>query len=199
MRTTVATLLGVLVAACGGGGEGSPLPQDASTGVVGAASPQAERQSGCTHQHVYVTVERLLVQKSGSNTSDGLWMDFKLALPRQIDLLNLADAGVFESLGVPLLPLGDHDQVRLVLTKDGHSVQPDAGPAVMLEAPDGVPSGLQLRGAWKGTPGPRLDLVLPDDFSCEQIVQAAGPGVYRLQPTLKVHVKEAQTEPTPAN
>jgi len=197
MRTFISTLLVALVGACGGGGEGAPFQDVASTGGAGAARQEAGSQKGCTHQHIYLTVERLRVQKASADGSNGVWMDFILPLPRQIDLLNLNDAGVLESLGVPLLPLGEYQEVRLVLASEGHAVQPANGPTVALDVPSGAQSGLKLQGAWKGTPGPKLDLVLADTFSCDQVVQAGTSGVYRLKPTLQVQVRGVQMPQEP--
>lgn len=185
MRTISITLLVALVAC----GEGARFAAEASTGALGAARQEPGSQRACTHQHIYLTAEKLRVMKASSNAGEGIWMDFVLPLPRQIDLLNLSEAGVFESLGVPLLALGDYQEVRLVLASGGHAVQPASGPAVTLEVTSDAQAELKLQGAWQGTPGEKLDLVLQGTFSCDQVVQAAPSGVYRLTPTLQVQVR----------
>jgi hypothetical protein len=183
--TGVAALALASLVACGGGG-GDSTP--AAPGTLRLAMTDAP---SCGYDHVYVTVDRVRVNQSGSaSDSDSGWSEIVLAAPKRIDLLSLTN-GVFEELGQTQLPAGNYSQVRLVLVDNAgnnqlaNAVQPTGGALVALNTPSAQQSGLKLKTSFAVQSGQVSDLLLDFD-ACRSVVVAGGSGSYNLKPVLTV-------------
>jgi hypothetical protein len=147
----------------------------------------------CAYDHVFVTVEKVGVHKSGTaSDSDAGWTEITLSPPRKIDLRTL-DNGVLEELGTTPLPAGQYSQVRLVLASNSgtgttslaNSVQPTGGTLTALATPSGQQSGLKLQAHIDVAAGQTTDLLLDFD-ACKSVVKAGNSGQFILKPVLTV-------------
>lgn len=186
----VATVAAALLAAACGGGGGGQVPQ----GSVRVALTDAP---ACGYDHVYVTVERVRLHKSGgADDAQGGWEEIVLEAPRRLDLLELTN-GTLEELGQIDVPAGSYNQIRLVLAANGGSaplanaVQPTGGSLVPLRTPSAQQSGLKLKSKFEVQENGLADLVLDFD-ACRSVVLAGGSGGYNLKPVLSLS-KRVQT------
>lgn len=178
----VSLILMALVASCGGGG------QDGAGSAAAIATPQMARAvaPSCRYDHVYVTVEKILINQGAGQT------EVVLPSPRRIDLVGLSN-GVLEALGTAPLPAGHYTAVRLVLTSNSTSasasmanaVQPTGGSLTPLSTPSAQQSGLKLQADFDVAAGQRADLILDPD-ACASVVKAGNSGKYVLNPVLSV-------------
>jgi hypothetical protein len=176
-----------LLAACGGGGDGTS-PQ--ANGTLHVALTDAP---ACGFDEVNVTVQKIRVHQSASaNENDSGWTDITLSPARKINLLDLTN-GALEELGQTPLAAGHYTQLRLVLDPNtgsgmANSVVLTTDPAnsteIPLVTPSAVQSGIKLVNGFDVEAGQRVDLVLDFD-ACKSIV-ARGNGKYGLKPVVKV-------------
>lgn len=184
LRWAALGLIASTLAACGGGGGDT-----ASQGTLKLAMTDAP---ACGYEHVYVTVNKVMVSQSSSadpaNGSSG-WYELPYSKAgTQIDLLNLTN-GVLEELGSVPLPAGSYEQVRLVLApntgaKLANSVV-SGGTEYALDTPSATTSGLKLQAHFDVTGGQLADLVLDFDV-CKSVVKAGNSGKYNLKPVVSV-------------
>src|SRR5450759_722758 len=179
----MASLLAVLVSACGGGGGGgdaAPAP-----GTLGVSLTDAP---ACGYDAVNVTVIKVRVhQSSSASDTDAGWTDITLNPARKINLLSLSN-GVLNNLGETPLTAGHYTQLRLVLDPNtavglANSVVPSGGVETALVTPSAVQSGIKLVNEFDVASGQRVDLVLDFD-ACRSIVKR-GNGTYALKPVIK--------------
>ena len=173
-----------LLAACGGGSDGSSTAAPGSLGVSMTDAPS------CGYDAVNVTVNKVRVHQSTSaNENDAGWTDITLNPARKINLLNLTN-GVLEELGRTPLPAGQYSQLRLVLdTNPGTSlansvIVSGTTKEISLDTPSAVQSGIKLTHAFTVASGQSVDLVLDFD-ACKSIV-TKGNGAYALKPVVNV-------------
>jgi len=175
-----------MLAACGGGGGGTP-----ATGTLSVALTDAS--CGGEFSAVNITVNRVRVHQSDSAGEGAAgWSDIDINPPRKINLLTLMN-GVLEELGQTRLPAGHYTQVRLVLERNtgmnafNNSVVPtsglNAGTEVSLDTPSGVQSGIKLIHEFTVDPDELEDLVL--DFDACRSVVVRGDGTYGLKPVIR--------------
>jgi hypothetical protein len=175
-----------VLAACGGGGGSS---ESGSLRVALTDAPS------CGYDHVYVTVEKVRVHKSGSaSDSEGGWTELAVSPARRIDLLDLTN-GVLEELGTVQLSTGKYSQIRLVLASNtgtgassvANAIQLTGDSTVIpLNTPSGQQSGLKLQAHFDVVAGQTADIVLDFD-ACKSIVKAGNSGnKYNLKPVLSV-------------
>ncbi len=181
--------LGVVVTAflagCGSSGGGG-TPQ---AGVLGVSMTDAP---ACGYDQVNVTVSKVRVHQSDSaNDNAAGWADITLNSPKKINLLDLKDALVLETLGETSLAAGHYTQLRLVLVPNSQSeplnnsvVPSGTTTEIALVTPSAVQSGVKLIHQFTVDPGQRVDLLLDFD-ACKSIVQT-GNGKYILKPVIKV-------------
>lgn len=178
--------------ACGGGGgggsTGAPAPTPAST--LGTLSVAMTDAPACGFDAVYVTVNKVRVNKSaGASETDGGWTDITLSPAKKINLLNLTN-GVTEVLGQTQLEAGRYTQMRLVLDANAsgtaNTVVPSTGSKTEqpLDTPSAVQSGIKLVGDIDVTAGAKTDVVI--DFDACKSVLTKGNGKYSLKPVLKI-------------
>lgn len=173
-----------LVAACGGGGGSS----SAGTGTLRLALTDAP---ACGYDHVWVTVEKVRVHKSGdAGESDGGWSEVLLAAPQRIDLLEYTNGNTLP-LGETQLPSGTYTQMRLVLAANGNAapfanaIQPTGGSETALDTPSAQQSGLKLNVDMAVPANQVADFVLDFD-ACRSFVRAGNSGKYLLKPVIRV-------------
>jgi len=182
----VGLLVTVFVAGCGGDGGGSTQP-----GTLGVSMTDAP---ACGFDEVNVTVSKLRVHQS-DNASENTagWADITLNPPKKINLLDLKDALVLETLGETSLAAGHYTQLRLVLVPNSNNHNPPFNNSVVLSAthgeialdtPSAVQSGIKLIHQFDVASGQRVDLLLDFD-ACKSIV-TRGNGTYALKPVIKV-------------
>jgi hypothetical protein len=173
-----------MLAACGGGG--GDASADGTLRVALTDAPSC-------YEHVYITVEKVRVHKSGSAAdTDGGWSEIVLSPAKRIDLLELTN-GVLEELGTTPLPAGQYSQVRLVLASNSgtgtssvaNAVQPIGGTLTPLATPSGQQSGLKMQAHFDVPAGQLADLVLDFD-ACKSVVKAGNSGQYNLKPVVSV-------------
>jgi hypothetical protein len=169
-----------LLAACGGSGENG-------TGTLQVALTDAP---ACGFDNVNITVSKVRVhQNAAAGEADGGWSEIVLNPARKIDLLNLTN-GVLEELGQTSLPVGNYNQMRLVLTPNtgstplANSVVPTNGTEIALDTPSAVQSGIKLNGDFEVAEGATTELTLDFD-ACKSIV-TRGNGSYGLKPVVRI-------------
>jgi hypothetical protein len=176
-----------VLAACGGGGGGGSADGTLRVALTDAPS---------CYEHVFVTVEKVRVHKSGGAAdSDAGWSEIILSPPRKIDLPTLTN-GVLEELGTTALPAGQYSQVRLVLASNSgtgtatmaNSVQPFGGALTALDTPSGQQSGLKMQVHFEVVAGQTVDLVLDFD-ACKSVVKAGNSGKFILKPVVSVFAR----------
>jgi Domain of unknown function (DUF4382) len=171
---TAATLV-----ACGGGG---------SSAAMGTLQLAMTDSPGCGYDHVYVTVNKIRVNKSATATdSDSGWQEITVAAPQKIDLLGLTN-GVLQELGSLPMPAGRYEQVRLVLSSASlaNSLVLSGTPTeIALNTPSGQQSGYKLQAHFDVTGNQVADMVLDFD-ACKSIVRAGNSGNYNLKPVVAV-------------
>jgi uncharacterized membrane protein len=180
----VGLLVTVFVAGCGSDGGGSTQP-----GTMGVSMTDAP---ACGFDEVNVTVSKVRVHQSDNASENAAgWTDITLNPPRKINLLDLKDALVLETLGETSLAAGHYTQLRLVLIPNSGSqplansvVQSGIPGEIALDTPSAVHSGIKLIHQFDVASGQRVDLLLDFD-ACKSIVKR-GNGTYALKPVIKV-------------
>ena len=173
------------LAACGGGGSGSPV---AETGTLRVALTDAP---ACGYDSVNITVEKVRVhQSSTANDSDAGWSDVVLSPARRINLLNLTN-GVLDELGQVPLPTGKYTQLRMILADNtnanplANSVKPTGSAEVALKTPSGQQSGVKANINIDIAANKLADFVI-DFNACKSVVLAGNSGQYLLKPVVTV-------------
>lgn len=175
------TLLFMALAAACGGGSGS----DSAVAVSIATAQMARAVApSCGYEHVYVTVEKVLIDQVSGST------EVTLPSPRRIDLVGLRN-GVLVALGTAPLAAGHYTQVRLVLAANSTSGSGSMANAVLatggsltpLSTPSAQQSGLKLQANFDVAAGQRADLILDPD-SCQLVNKAGNSGKYLLNPVV---------------
>jgi len=170
-----------VLAGCGGGDDGGSAAQ---TGTLHVAMTDAP---SCGFDHVYITVSQVRVNANANAAdNDAGWSTISLATPQKIDLLSLTN-GVLADLGQTALPVGQYQQVRLVLQQNqgnnlANSVVPTGGAEQALATPSATQSGYKIIQPFTVQPNTLVDLVL-DFNACKSIVQR-GNGSYALKPVV---------------
>ena len=184
LRWVAAAGAAAVLAACGGGGGDSSADGTLRVALTDAPS---------CYEHVYVTVEKVRVHKSGSaSDTDAGWSEIAVSPAKRVDLLDLTN-GVLEELGTTPLPAGRYSQIRLVLASNSgtgtsslaNAVQPIGGALTPLDTPSGQQSGLKLQAHFDVVAGQMADLVLDFD-ACKSVVTAGNTGGYNLKPVISV-------------
>lgn len=182
-----ACVVAVLAACGGGGGDGGSA---GGTGTLRVAMTDAP---SCGYDNVFVTVERVMVHKSGAaGDSDAGWETITLSPARRIDLLNLTN-GVLEELGSTTLPAGTYSQVRLVLAENTPAapfanairLTGGGGAQIALDTPSAQQSGLKMQANFTVGTGQLADIVIDFD-ACASVVKRGNTGQYNLKPVLRV-------------
>lgn len=171
-----------LVAACGGGSDGT------STGTMRLSLTDAP---ACGYANVFVTVEKVRVhQSSAAGENDAGWSELVLATPQRIDLLTLTN-GALLPLGQIELPAGSYTQMRLVLAANtattplANSITPTGGVETALTTPSGQQSGLKMNVNLTVPAGQVADFAIDFD-ACKSFVRAGNSGNIHLKPVLSV-------------
>ncbi|MDZ7660368.1 DUF4382 domain-containing protein [Fodinibius sp.] len=133
------------------------------------------------YDEVNVFIER--VEVNNSENDEG-WVEINS--PQQsYDLLELTN-GATEVLGSAELPAGTYNQIRLILSSDGHSVVVD-GEKHSMFVPSGEQTGIKLNVNAEIEPDITYTLLLDFDAARSVVVtgnQQAGEG-YLLKPVIK--------------
>ena len=211
----------LIVISCGGGSSSLQSPMMGTVSVSISDPPSCAVPSGTTNMapgsfsSVWVTIVSVKAHISATAAANSSgWQELAPQLnsaPMQVDLLNLPNGGqcLLETLGSAQLPVGDYQQIRLILLANAAtSNQPSANACASLgnvfncvqdstglhtldlssEAQTGlkIPPGQIMGGPLHVTAGQSVDLNIDFD-ACSSIV-AQGNGVFRLKPTLTAGV-----------
>ncbi|HET8864208.1 MAG TPA: DUF4382 domain-containing protein [Gracilimonas sp.] len=130
-----------------------------------------------SYDEVNVFIESVEVNKSSDEEG---WIT--VGSPQQVfDLLELTN-GVLQPLGEIELEVGTYEQVRLILSQDGHSVVVD-GQSHDMFIPSGAQTGIKLNV--NAEIEADIDYVLLLDFDASRSVVVTGNQNYLLQPVIK--------------
>lgn len=183
LSTSFAFFLAVAVifTGCDDSGTGS----DGSMGTMTVEMTDAPIDSA---DAVNVHIERVEVQAQDSEGEEGEWII--LSEPQQsYNLLELVN-GATEVIGTKELEPGTYEQIRLILSTDGHSVVVD-NTEYSMTVPSGAQTGIKLN--IDAEIQPDIEYVLLLDFDASRSVVAAGqPGnaqKYLLKPVIKAKEK----------
>ena len=212
---------------CGGGSSSLQSPNMGTVSVSISDPPSCAAPAGTTNMapgsfsSVWVTIVSVKAHISATaDANSSGWQELAPQLnsaPMQVDLLNLPNGGqcLLETLGSAQLPVGDYQQIRLILLANAAtSNQPSTNACALLgnvfncvqnstgcptptclhaldlssEAQTGlkIPPGQIMGGPLHVTAGQSVDLNIDFD-ACSSIV-AQGNGVFRLKPTLTAGV-----------
>jgi hypothetical protein len=179
---------GFMLQACSGGGGSGTTP-------MGSAQVSLTDAPG-DFDHVWITVKEVLFHTSdAAGPNDAGWLKYPLTTPVTVDLLTL-DGKVGNAIwGNITLPVGNYQQIRLLLVGNGATLAPSAqsagltynnevvvGPTISpLRIPD-VSHGIKLNGAFSITFGGTLRLAI--DFDAGHDVIDLENGEYVLKPRL---------------
>jgi len=183
LRTFAVAIGLAMMAACGGGGDGTG---DVGTGTLRVALTDAS--CATEFSQVNITVSRVRVHRSASiGESAAGWSDLEIAPPRRINLLDLMN-GALEELGEIRLRALEYAQIRLVLERDSlgpltNSVVPNGGGEKPLDTPSAVQSGIKLNHTFTVAGSEITDLVLDFD-ACRSLVSRSD-GTYGLKPVVR--------------
>ncbi|MHB8950713.1 MAG: DUF4382 domain-containing protein [Rhodoferax sp.] len=195
LRNSKLALGGMLVAglaACGGGG-GDSASAD-SSGTLRLALTDAP---ACGYDAVNVTIEKVRIHQSGSaSDNDGGWSEIVMNPALRVDLLKLQNGDLAE-LGELTLPVGNYNQMRLVLAEN--STSPTVAPAnsvvlssdpskaeIALKTPSGQQSGVKAKQFSLTIAPNQLANFVIDFDACKSVVVAGNSGQYLLKPQLSV-------------
>ncbi|CAG0978579.1 hypothetical protein ANAEL_01602 [Anaerolineales bacterium] len=187
-------ILALLLAGCGGGGGGGGSASS-STGVVKVSLTDAPTTE---LDHVWITVKEIRFHMSGSceDPDDGGWLRYALPAPVTLDLAALNN-GTWDTLWSGLaLPVGNYQQIRLILAGTNDPLTPSADVKGLLynnqvydngsPYPLVIPAaknGIKLIGSFNVTSATPLHIVI--DFDVTHDVVETGSGKYILKPRLK--------------
>ena len=167
----LASLVAVLIAACGGSTE-------EGAGTLGISLTDAP---ACGFDAVNVTVSSVRIRNQSG------WADMRLNPTRKINLLDLNN-GALENLGEISLMSGHYTQLRLVLDTRQSSansvVLTGTSIEIPLDTPSAAQSGIKLNYEFDVVADQRIDLVM-DFNACKSIVKR-GNGSYLLKPVIKM-------------
>lgn len=185
-KLSIPSALGLtaLLAACGGGGDGSST-------ALGSVQVSLTDAPSCGYDQVNVTVSKVRIhQSAGANESESGWHDIAIEPAKKINLLTLTN-GILQDLGKTTLPAGRYTQVRLVLTPNSTAtpmansvVLEGTGTEVAIETPSAVQSGIKLNHSFDVAANAQVDLVLDFD-ACKSIVTKGNDG-FLLKPVIGV-------------
>ncbi len=166
-------ILSVILAGCDSTGAGA-------TGGTGTLEVKLH-DAPANYEKVNVFIERVEVNNEADDTG---WVEINS--PQQTyDLLELTN-GATEILGSKELPAGTYEQIRLILSRDSHSVMVD-GTQHSMFVPSGAQTGIKLNVNAEIEEGITYTLLL--DFDASRSVVEAGnqqSGVrYLLKPVIK--------------
>ncbi|MDX1637585.1 MAG: DUF4382 domain-containing protein [Balneolaceae bacterium] len=174
LRYAIVLLLGIgfLTAACDNGGTGA----DSNLGTLEVRLHDAP----ASYDAVNVYVERVEINRE---ESDEGWMT--ISEPRQTyNLLELTN-GAYAVLGDTTLEAGTYNQIRLILSSDGHSVVID-GQEKSMKVPSGSNTGIKLNVNAEIEEDLQYTLLL--DFDASRSVVKRGRGQanpeYLLKPVI---------------
>lgn len=166
----------VSLVSCGGGGGGS----DSGSGTVSMNITDAKPTLPAGVEHVYVTIDGVLVHKSG-----GDWILLTLThSPYEIDLLQYTSGNTATLVPPATLTTGHYTQVRLSVSSarmvtSSNDTIPLTIPSDSLKTDKTFDFQVTAGGG----------VVLTVDFDLSQSIVAAGSGAYQLKPVL--HLIEA--------
>lgn len=172
----------LILVGCGGSGTGTN-----ASGETGTMEVQLH-DAPTNYEEVNVFIERVEI----NNTEDDSGWE-EISSPEQTyDLLELTN-GATEVLGSKELPVGTYEQIRLILSSDGHSVVVDGSEHSMF-VPSGAQTGIKLNVNAEIKPDITYTLLL--DFDASRSVVERGneqSGIdYLLKPVISAS-NEAET------
>jgi hypothetical protein len=185
IRAFAASSVALVLAACGGGGEGGT---GSSMGTMRVSLTDAP---SCGYDAVNVSIEKVRVHASASaGDADGGWYDIVVSPTHRVDLMTLTN-GVLDELGQVALPAGKYTQMRLVLADNGasqpfaNSVVPSGAAETALDTPSAQQSGLKMNVDIDIPADKVADFVIDFDV-CKSVVKRGNSGRYNLKPVLSV-------------
>ncbi|MCX7600170.1 MAG: DUF4382 domain-containing protein, partial [Armatimonadetes bacterium] len=183
----------VLVAGCGGGGDGG------RTGILRVALTD----NASDYASVVVAVREIRLVPAGQEdeeTAPILPVVVNFDPPVQYDVMQLAYSQ--QVLGEAVVPAGIYNQLRLVLAPNPQSGEPlnyitlksDPTAKIALHTPSGQQSGLKIVGRFEVAAG-TINAIALDFDPDKAIVEAGASGRYNLKPTGIRIVQMAQVLP----
>jgi len=183
----------MLLGACGGSGSGSTsggssgsgsTSGDSSGSVVGRPGFSLAVTDAPIDGVVAVVLQFTEVRL---RRADGAWIDFPLETPKSIDLLQLQGNRSEDLLSDVTLPIGQYDEIRLILDAAPMTnyVDPGGDDLEELIIPSGTSSGLKIKGDFSWLSTGAMTMVI--DFDLRQSIKLAGnSGRYMMQPVVRL-------------
>lgn len=172
MKTLFASLimLLIIITSCSDDSTG-PAQGNGSIKVYMTDSP-------AQYDSVVVFIERIEVHRTGNDSASG-WIVIDNTL-RAFDLLQLTN-GTTILIGDSVLPAGNYNQVRLILSGGNYIVE--NGIMHALTVPSGMQSGIKINHDFTIQSNSLFELMI--DFNVELSIHTTGSNKYILRPVLR--------------
>ncbi len=171
----IMTCFTLVLAGCGGGGGSSASDGSMSLSITDAPVDGVSA--------VVIEFTKVQVHSSNGNT-----LDFVLAAPKQIDLLQLTNGASEFLLDDQTLPAGDYQWIRLFVdvSDTTHSYVTDSTGDHPLEIPSNAQTGLKINRPFTISTEGVAEFVIDFDLRKSLHLPSAAGSPYKLRPTLRM-------------
>lgn len=185
MKFIIGSMICILLGACGGDGGGSGLSSADSGDLVDGRAGFSLAVTDAPIDGVVAVV--LQFTEVRLRRADGSWIDYPLKTPKSVDLLQLQGNRTENLLTDETLPIGQYDEIRLILDAAPMTNYVDLGTGGLEELiiPSGTSSGLKIKGDFSWLSHESMTMVI--DFDLRQSIKMAGrSGRYMMQPVVRL-------------
>jgi len=140
------------------------------------------------YEHVFVDVQDVRIKADASTSDEEGWVSLDNVNKGEVDLLSLTN-GVTKILADTEVPVGNLDQIRVILGPDNFLVRKGETERIPLNTPSAQQSGLKLNVNQQLEAGKLYEYILDFDVD-KSIVTAGASGGYILKPVIRLSTVE---------